>query len=121
MNCKSCPYWNKGKGTPSKCLFCRESENKNIFENKEMPRQGASSRAIRLDKEHLENLDNPDNPLLKDIFEKLPLLTPKYAIPLLMNTLLKMNKTECANYFGVERKTIKDWIDRGLKEIRELL
>lgn len=86
-----------------------------------MPRQGASKEAIRLDKEHLENLDNPDNPLLKDIFEKLPLLTPKYSVPLLMNTLLKMPKTEIAKHLRVDRQTIMIWIEKGLGEIRQLL
>ena len=121
MNCKPCPYWNKGKGTPSECLFCSQFKDKNIFKDKEMPRQGASSRAIRLDKEHLENLDNPDNPLLKDIFEKLPLVSPEYAVPLLMNTLLKMKPHEIADYHNKSRWNIRCRIKKALEEIRELL
>jgi hypothetical protein len=120
VNCKPCPYWKKGKGS-KECLYCDKIKDSAIFANKNMPRQGATRYAIRLNKEHLENLKNPESPDLMFVYKRLRLITPKYATVLLQTTILDMSLVECGSLNGVNDDTIARWVKIALEELRVLL
>lgn len=84
---------------------------------------GALSRrhCIRLDKEHLENLTSPDDPLLKDIYAILPLMDERCATMLLQSTLLKMKNVEIAVYHSISPTHVARLLKRALEEVRGLL
>jgi DNA-directed RNA polymerase specialized sigma24 family protein len=119
-NCLACPSYHKGKGS-SECIKCDKVGNKAIFEDKEFPRRGALLHALRLDKEYLENLQNPESPQLKDIFRHLSKINTRNATILLQTTVLGLTQAESGAYHGISDGHVRRLLKDALRELRELL
>ena len=86
-------------------------------------RQGllGSESVVRMDKELIENLVNPDDPTLKDIYEALPLIDVHSATVLLQNNILNMSQSEIATFHDVSRRRVRQLLNQALEEVRGLL
>lgn len=117
-SCSPCAHYHNGQGSKP-CLSCPHVQNKAIFENSELPRQGVLAHTARLDKEHLENLLSPSPYALRGIYKILPHIDLRSATMLLQNKILKMTQTEIAEMWSLSQTQVSRLIQQALREVRE--
>ena len=119
IHCPTCPHFDDGFGS-APCLSCDKAKDEAIFKDSELPRQGLLAHAMRLDKEHIENLNGSVSLSARSIYKILPLINERYATMLLQHHLLNMSYADIAKYHSISRTRVHQLIQKALSEIRGL-